>query len=156
MRVMLGLLLIGAGVDKFKSSDPPYSYSWTNWMDQYNSEGKVEKAGKWRNIAKAVFVNGGFDNEAVYGRKGVNFISHCFKAYACVLPFAMLAVGICILIGFCNVLSLFLGAGIWLSLAAGQMTLPDNYYVWLLSTYTLLYVVALTLVKHNRFALTRF
>jgi hypothetical protein len=65
-------------------------------------------------------------------------------------------VGLFILIGFLNRLSLFLGGGIWLSLAIGQMTLPDNPTVWMLTTYTLFYVVALALAKYNRFAVTRF
>jgi hypothetical protein len=36
------------------------------------------------------------------------------------------------------------------------MTLPDNPTVSMLVQYTMYYVIALALVKYNRFALTRF
>jgi hypothetical protein len=156
MRVMLGLLLLLTGVEKFKSAAAPYSYSWTNWHDKTNDAGEVVEWGKWRNVAKPVFEFGGFNNTAVFGEGGVNLLSHMFRAYGIVLPYAMIFTGLCILAGFMNRLSLFLGAGIWMSLAIGQMTLPDNPTVWMLTNYTLFYVVALALVKYNRFAVTRF
>ena len=43
-----------------------------------------------------------------------------------------------------------------MSLAAGQMLLPDNPTVFMLSQYTLMVVVALALVRYNRFAITRY
>ena len=68
----------------------------------------------------------------------------------------MVISGAMILFGFLNRIGLFLGGAIWFSLAAGQMLLPDNYTVFLLSQYTLTVAVALALVKYNRFAITRF
>ena len=156
LRVLLGMMLLLSGVEKFKSPASPYHYKWTYWHDKTNDAGEVVEFGKWRNVAKPVFDFGGFNNTAVYGEKTVNFFSHIFKAFAQVLPYAMIAIGICILIGFLNRISLFLGAGIWLSLALGQMTLPDNPTVWMLSNFTVFYVAALALVKYNRFAITRF
>ena len=156
LRVGLGVLLLLYGVEKFKSPAPPYHYSFNYWHDTYNSEGQVEKSGKWVNVAKPVFEFGGFNNPAVYGEKGVNFLTHVFKAYALALPYLMIAVGFFILIGFLNRISLLLGGGIWLSLAMGQMTLPDSATVQLLMNFTLYYVVALALVKYNRWGLTRF
>lgn len=156
LRVGLGVMLILSGADKFKSPAPPYNYNFSYWHDTYNSEGQVEKAGKWVNVAKPVFEHGGFNNPAVYRESGVNFLTHVFKAYAMVLPYAMLAVGFFILIGFLNHISLFLGGGIWLSLAMGQMTLPDNPTVWMLMNYTFFYAFALALLKHNRWCVTRF
>jgi hypothetical protein len=156
MRVMLGMMLIMAGVDKFKSPAPPYHYKFEYWHDKYNEAGELVDYGKWRNVAKPVFEFGGFNNTEVYGVKGVNFLSHMFRLYAITLPYAMLGVGLCILVGFLNRLFLFLGGAIWMSLAIGQMTLPDNPTVWMLTTYTAFYVIALALAKHNRFALTRF
>jgi hypothetical protein len=79
-----------------------------------------------------------------------------FYLYAQGLPYAMIAIGLAILVGFLNRLSLLAGGAIWLSLAAGQMTLPDNPTVSMLVQYTMYYVIALALVKYNRFALTRF
>lgn len=156
LRVLLGCLLLLAGVEKFKSTAKPYTYAWTNWHDKKNDAGEVVEYGKWQNVAKPVFEFGGFNNTAVYGERGVNFLTHVFKGYALMLPYAMIGVGLFILIGFLNRLSLFLGGGIWLSLAVGQMTLPDNSTVQMLVTYTLYYAVALALVKFNRFAVTRF
>lgn len=156
LRAGLGLLLILIGVEKFKSPESPYSYAFANWHDKVNDAGEVVAYGKWLNVAKPVFEYGGFNNTSVYGEKMVNAFSHIFKAYGLALPYLMLAVGFCILIGFLNRLSLFLGAAIWLSLALGQMTLVDNGTVQMLMNYTLYYVVALALVKYNRFGLTRF
>lgn len=156
LRVGLGMMLLLAGVEKFKSPAAPYNYSFNYWHDTYNADGQVEKAGKWVNVAKPVFEFGGFNNAAVYGEKTVNFFTHVFKAYAMVLPYAMIAVGFFILLGFLNHISLLLGGGIWLSLAMGQMTLPDNATVWMLMSYTFFHAVALALVKHNRCGVTRF
>jgi uncharacterized membrane protein YphA (DoxX/SURF4 family) len=156
LRVMLGVMLLTTGADKFKSPTEPYHYQWSYWHDKKNEEGKVVEFGKWRSVAKPVFDFGGFNNPDVFGEKGVNFLSHVFKAYAQVLPYAMLAVGTMILFGFLNRIALLLGGGIWMSLAMGMMTLPDNPMVWMLTNYTLFYVVALALVRYNRFAITRF
>jgi len=149
-------MLLLAGVEKFKSPQAPYSYSFANWHDKKNDKGEVVEYGKWLNVAKPVFEFGGFNNTEVFGKQGVNLISHLFRIYALALPYAMIGVGIFILIGFLNRLSLFLGGGIWLSLAMGQMTLPDNPTVWMLMTYTFFYAGALALVKYNRCGITRF
>ena len=156
LRVGLGLMLILIGVEKFKSPESPYSYSWTNWHDKTNDAGEVVAFGKWLNVAKPVFEYGGFNNTAVYGESTVNMFSHVFKGYALALPYAMILVGFFILIGFLNRISLFLGAGIWLSMALGQMTLIDNGTVQMLMNYTMYYVIALALVKYNRFGVTRY
>ena len=73
-----------------------------------------------------------------------------------VLPPGVLRVGFFFVRGFLNRLSLFLGAGIWLSMALGQMTLVDNGTVQMLMNYVMFYVIALALVKYNRFGVTRF
>jgi hypothetical protein len=149
------MLLILTGVEKFKSPAPPYSYSFSNWHDKKNDKGEVIEFGRWVNVAKPVFQHGGFNNPAVFTEKGVNFLSHLFRIYAIGLPYAMVGVGIFLLVGFLNRLSLFLGGAIWLSLAMGQMTLPDNPTVLMLMIYTMFYVVALALAKYNRFCITR-
>jgi hypothetical protein len=156
IRVVLGVMLIMAGVDKFKSSEAPYSYSVNNWYNEYNEDGEKVKDGKWLNISKPVYEFGGFNNAALWTERGANFLSHAFKAYAYALPWAMIFVGFFIFIGFMNRISLLLGGGIWFSLAFGQMCLPDNQYVSLLINYTFFYIIALALVKYNRCAVTRF
>ena len=90
------------------------------------------------------------------GERISNAIGWVFLAYSKYLPYLMLISGVMILFGFLNRVGLFLGGGIWFSLAAGQMLLPDNPTVFMLSQYTLMSAVALALVKYNRFALTRF
>lgn len=175
LRLLLGTMLLLAGMEKFKSSDSPYSYSWANWHDQVDEKsGEVIKAGRWLTVAKPVYEFGGFNNPDVFqfgtfmdgtsktgapikgGERISNFISWVFFAYAKYLPYLMLISGSMILFGFFNRIGLFLGGAIWFSLASGQMLLPDNPTVLMLSQYTLMMAVALALVKYNRFAITRF
>ncbi len=156
LRVGLGLMLMLYGVEKFKSPAMPYNYKFSYWHDTLNEEGVVVATGNWVKVAKPVFEFGGFNNTDFYGEKTVNFFSYIFKYYAQGLPYAMIGVGIFILLGILNRLSLFLGASIWLSLALGQMTLPDSPTVALLMNFTLYYVVALALVRYNRFGLMRY
>ncbi len=155
-RLLLGMLLLTAGLDKFKSPTSPYKYSPTYWHDTVNDQGDVVQRGKWWSIASAVYTNGGFDNEEVFTPVGAKTMSHVFRYYALGLPYAMIATGLFILIGFWNRLFIFLGGLVWFSLAAGQMFLPDNPTVLMLSIYTMFHVVAIALAKYNRFALTRF
>ena len=156
-RVTLGLMLLLAGVEKFKSPAPPYTYSTAYWHDEKDPDTKeVTKWGRWMSVSKPVYEFGGFNNPAVFTPQGSNGLSWVFYLYAQGLPYAMIAVGLAILVGFLNRFSLLAGGAIWLSLAAGQMTLPDNPTVSMLVQYTMYYVIALALVKYNRFALTRF
>jgi hypothetical protein len=156
LRVGLGVLLLLTGIEKFKSPQSPYHYSFDYWHDKKNPAGEVVDPGRWLTVAKPVFEFGGFNNPQVFGEKGVNFLSHVFKTYALGLPYAMLGVGLFIFLGFLNRLSLFLGGAIWLSLAMGQMTLPDNFMVQMLMTFTMYHVIALALAKYNRYCITRF
>lgn len=157
IRVTLGLMLVLAGAEKFKSPAPPYTYSTAYWHDEKDPVTKeVTKSGRWMSVAKPVYEFGGFNNPAVFTVKGSNALSWMFFTFAEGLPYAMIGVGLCIIIGFLNRLSLFAGGAIWLSLALGQMTLPDNPTVSMLVQYTMYYAIALALVKYNRFALTRF
>ena len=175
MRVLLGLILLLAGAEKFKSSDAPYFYSFKNWHDDVDAKsGEVVKSGRWLPIVKVVYESGGLNNPEVFqfgkfldtnlkdgstlrgGERISNMVSWMFFFYGQTLPYLMMIAGTMILFGFLNRIGLFLGGGIWMSLAAGQMILPDNQTVLMLSQYTLMVVVALALVKYNRFAITRF
>ena len=178
VRVLLGLMLLLAGVEKFKSADSPYAYSFSNWHDDVDSKsGQVIKYGRWWPIVKVVYESGGLNNPEAFqfgtfldgvvvrdgkevairgGERISNLLGWMFYYYGQVLPYLMLASGSMILLGFLNRIGLFMGGGVWLSLAAGQMILPDNPTVFMLSQYTLMVAVALALVKYNRFALTRF
>jgi hypothetical protein len=175
LRVLLGLLLLLTAADKFKSADSPYYYSFKNWHDEVDAKsGEVIKAGRWLNVAKPVYEFGGLNNPEVFqwgtfldktmpdksikkgGERISNFIGWVFRAYGLTLPYLMITAGVMVLFGFLNRVGLFLGGGIWMSLAIGQMLLPDNPTVLMLSQYTLMTAVALALVKYNRFSITRF
>lgn len=191
LRLLLGTMLLLAGIEKFKSADSPYSYSPDNWHDlqERDADGKVKmddsgrpiivRPGRWLSVAAPIFNFGGFNNPEVFqyrfkdgsglldkklkdgsiitgGERISNLISWVFYAFAKYLPYLMILSGSLILFGFLNRIGLFLGGAIWFSLAAGQMILPDNPTVFLLSQYTLMVAVALALVKYNRFAITRF
>ena len=175
LRVLLGLMLLLAGVEKFKSSDSPYFYAMNNWHGEVDPKsGESIKDGRWLNVAKPVFEFGGLNNPEVFqfgtfldsktkdgavlkgGERISNMVSWVFFYYAKTLPYLMILSGVMILFGFLNRIGLFLGGGLWMSLAAGQMLLPDNPTVFMLSQYTLMVVVALALVRYNRFAITRY
>jgi hypothetical protein len=77
------------------------------------------------------------------------------RAFMWPLGFIMLALGFFILVGFLNRLSLFLGGLVFIGLSAGMMLLPDPHQTLDLGIYVALFAAALTLVRHNRLALTR-
>lgn len=186
MRLLLGTMLLLTGIEKFKSGESPYRYGSEYWHDLYelddkgapkkdaNGEKIIIRPGRWLTVAKPVYEFGGFNNPDVFqmgtfldgklkdgtpikgGQKISNFISKIFYFYAQGLPYLMILSGAMILFGFFNRLGLFLGGVIWFSLAAGQMLLPDNPTVFMLSQYTLMVAFALSLVKYNRFAITRY
>ena len=155
LRLMIAMILIFAGLEKFKSSTQPYTYSLRNYHGVIQ-DGEVVEPGRWLPIVKVVFENSGLNNEAFFGEKLSRTIGWQFYFYGQVLPYAMLSIGICILLGFLNRISLVLGACIWLSLAAGQAMLPANETVIMLLNYAFFNAAALALVKYNRFAITRF
>lgn len=152
---MIAMILIFAGLEKFKSATPPYTYSTSNWHGVVQN-GEIIEAGRWLPIAKVVFDNTGLNNEAYLGAKPSRAIGWGFYYYMQVLPYAMLALGVAILLGFLNRVSLVLAACLWLSLAVGQMMLPDNATALMLLNYAFFTIAALALVRYNRFAITRF
>ncbi len=175
LRLLVGVSLLLAGVEKFKSPDSPYNYKFAYWHNEVDPKtGEVIKLGRWWPVVKVVYESGGLNNADVFqfgefldskqkdgtvikgGEKISNFLGWSFYYYGQLLPYLMVISGAMILFGFLNRIGLFLGGAIWFSLAAGQMLLPDNYTVFLLSQYTLTVAVALALVKYNRFAITRF
>jgi uncharacterized membrane protein YphA (DoxX/SURF4 family) len=155
LRLMIAMILILAGLEKFKSSTPPYTYSMRNYHGVIEN-GEIVESGRWLPIVKVVFENSGLNNEAYFKPEVSDTISWAFYFYGQVLPYAMLALGVCILLGFLNRICLVLGACLWLSLAAGQMMLPDNPTALMLLNYAFFTIAALALVRYNRFAITRF
>lgn len=99
--------------------------------------------GKMWNIAKVMIDNTSLPPWAI-------------KAYIVPLPYFMVLIGFGILLGIANRL-VWLGAALlWFSLAFGQMLLPDEVALQWLFLYLLTSAFALSIVQHNRFAITRF
>lgn len=155
LRLMIAMILILAGLEKFKSGTQPYTYSLRNYHGVIQ-DGEVVEPGRWLPIVKVIFENSGLNNEAFFGEKLSRTMGWMFYFYGQVLPYAMLTIGVFILLGFLNRISLVLGACIWLSLAAGQAMLPANETVIMLLNYAFFNATALALVRYNRFAVTRF
>ena len=155
LRLMISMSLILAGLEKFKSPTPPFTYSLRNWHGVVEN-GEIVESGRWLGIAKTIFENSGLNNEAYFGAEVSRTIGWSFYFYVQVLPYAMLALGVAIFLGFLNRISMVLGSCLWLSLAAGQMMLPDNATALMLLNYAFFTIVALALVRYNRFAITRF
>lgn len=142
LRVLVGMLLVLAGVDKFKSPDAPYNYKFSYWHDEKDENGLVVKNGRWLSVGKTVYEHGGFNNADLFqfgtfmdkevlndagnsetikgGARITNFLSYIFYYYAQTLPYLMLVSGGMILLGLFNRLGLFLGGFIWVSLAIGR------------------------------------
>jgi hypothetical protein len=151
---MIALILILAGIEKFKSGAPPYTYSRQNWHGTVVN-GEVIDGGRWLPIAKTVFEKAGLNNEEFFGAKVSRTVGWGFYLYMQALPYAMIVSGFFILIGFLNRVFLIISAGIWLSLACGQAMLPDNPTAMMLFNYAFFSIFALAFLKYNRCAVTR-
>lgn len=155
LRLMIAMILIFAGLEKFKSPGAPYTYSTRNWHGVIEN-GEIVESGRWLKIASVIFENSGLNNEAYFGPTVSRTIGWQFYFYMQVLPYAMLALGVAILLGFLNRICMVLASCLWLSLAVGQMMLPDNPTALMLLNYAFFTIAALSLVRYNRFAVTRF
>ncbi len=155
LRLMISMILIFAGLEKFKSATPPYTYSLRNWHGIVEN-GEIVEAGRWWPTAKTIFEQSGLNNEAYFGERLSRTLGWLFYYHTQLLPYAMLALGVCIFLGFLNRICLFLAACLWLSLAAGLAMLPDNPGVMLVLNYAFFTIAALALVRYNRLAITRF
>ena len=155
LRLMISAILIFAGLEKFKSGTAPYTYSTRNWHGVVEN-GEIVESGRWLPIAKTIFDYSGLNNEAYFGPKLSRAIGWSFYLYMQILPYAMLGLGVCILLGFLNRICMVLASCLWLSLAVGQMMLPDNPTALMLLNYSFFTIVALSLIRYNRFAITRF
>jgi uncharacterized membrane protein YphA (DoxX/SURF4 family) len=157
LRLCAGMLLLLSGTDKFKSATSPATYSTDNYYGSAAelAEGKVPKMVK---IVNVVFTNSGLDNpaNAFVGTAGrANFFAWTFYRFGQVLPWAMIASGLMILLGFFSRIGHFIGGSIWISLIAGQLLLPDIETVVRLLVVFLVSVGALALVQHNRIRITK-
>lgn len=143
LRVFIGLRLVTSGLDKFKLSnsviDERGGVSRVRWDELYRIEHLQAKAGQ---IIGAVPKFGGLD-------------SRLAEWYLYALAPLMIAVGLSLLIGFLNRLSLFAAGMIFISLSFGLMTIGEEETVYRLGVYVALVALAFHYVKSNRLALTK-
>ena len=143
LRLFIGTRLVMSGLDKFKLSNDVIhergGVSGVRWSELYNPAHLMEKADK---LVGVVPKFGGMD-------------AGLAKWYAISLGPLMITVGIAILIGFLNRLSLFAGGMIFMSLSFGLMSIGEEEAVYRLGVYIGLIAAAFHFVKANRLALTK-
>ncbi|MGK0187458.1 MAG: thiosulfate dehydrogenase [quinone] large subunit [Verrucomicrobiales bacterium] len=143
LRVFIGLRLVMSGLDKFKISnnviDERGGVSRVRLDELYRFEHLQAKADK---IIGAVPKFGGIDSTLA-------------ELYLKSLAPLMICVGVSILIGFLNRLSLFAGGMIFISLSFGLMSIGEEETVYRLGVYVALIALAFHYVKANKLALTK-
>jgi uncharacterized membrane protein YphA (DoxX/SURF4 family) len=134
LRAFMGMRLFMSGKEKICFEKTVFKLDLAGWTAE---GGKAEKIGQ-------VMVDyAGMDMKLI-------------KLFMIPLPFMMIATGVCIMLGLLNRLAWW-GAGmIWFSLAIGQMMLPDEQTINYLGQYTIMCVLALAWLKHNKLAITKF
>jgi hypothetical protein len=152
VRIAAFTLLLLSGLDKFKSTNPPYSFAWENFYGKADDL-KEGKAPKWSKIANVVFTNSGLDNADKVGTPIANLNSHIFMWYGKSLPFMFFFSGLLIFLGLFRNLGYFLGGVTFLSLMAGQTMLPDTEYMMYLLVFAAVNMVGLFLSQYDRLTL---
>jgi thiosulfate dehydrogenase [quinone] large subunit len=145
LRLWMGMRLITSGIEKFGYTGKDPTFSLDKWFgaDRAAHEGLGD--GKMWQISTAM-------TDYTWMAKYPAMV----KLFMTGLPFAMLGLGVLILLGFLNRLAWW-GAGLlWFSLAFGQMLLPDEQTVLYLTMYMFICALALTLINYNRVRLTKF
>lgn len=125
LRLFLGLRTLLAGLEKFEANK---SYSLSNYSENMNR------------IATAI---SNYSPIPLWA---------C-KAFAMPLGFLLVAFGAGILLGLKSRASLFLGGLVYVGLAFGLMAVQEGDGVAWLGVQVLMFAVALTLVRHDCFAL---
>lgn len=125
LRLFLGLRTLLEAVHKFESQG---SYSMENYS---------------RNMGRMA-----------EGITGASFLPLAMtKPYATILGFALLILGAALLLGIKTRLTLILTGLVYVSLSFGLMSVQESEGVAWLGMHILMFVAALLLVRHNRFAL---
>lgn len=125
LRLFLGLRTLMAGLEKFEANR---SYSTENY-----SANMVR-------MAEGISKNSTIPIWAA-------------KAFALPLGYALVILGAAILLGVKPFMSLFLAGLVYVGLAFGLMAVQEGEGVAWLAPQILLFAVALTLVRHSRFAI---
>ena len=143
LRIFIGLRLVMSGLEKFKIDNTIIAQRGglgrVQWDELYRFEHLQAKASK---IIGTVPKFGGIHEDlATY--------------YVMALAPMMIGVGLALLIGFLNRLSLFAAGLIWISLSFGLMSIGEEEYVYRIGVYIALVALAFHYVKHNRLCLTK-
>jgi hypothetical protein len=152
IRLAAAMLLLISGMDKFKSTNPPYSFAFENWYGK-ESDKAEGKAPKWAKIVNVVYSNTGLDNSDRLGAGVANLNSNVFAAFGQALPWMFLVSGGLIALGLFSRLGHFLGGITWLSLAAGLIALPEVKEAVCLFIFAGFNVAGLLLNRFNRLTL---
>ncbi|MCB1096582.1 MAG: hypothetical protein R3F19_20415 [Verrucomicrobiales bacterium] len=143
LRTFIGLRLVMSGLDKFKLSnnviDERGGVSRVRWSELYRFEHLNAKADK---IIGAVPKFGGINADLA-------------ELYLKVLAPLMICVGVSLLIGFFNRLSLFAAGMIFISLSFGLMSIGEEETVYRLGVYVALVALAFHYVKANKLGITK-
>jgi thiosulfate dehydrogenase [quinone] large subunit len=126
LRLFLGLRTLIAGLEKFEANK---SFSFSNYSENM---GRIAK-----------------------GISDYSLIpSWATTAFAMPLGFLLVIFGAAILLGIKTRAALFLGGLVYVGLAFGLMAVQEGEGVAWIGMQVLMFAVALTLVRHNRFACT--
>jgi len=143
LRCWIGLRLVMSGLDKFKISN--------DWIDEQGGAAYVRLNEFWHIDhlkAKAALIVGDIPK---YGGMRLDFAEY----YAICLGPVMIGVGVALLLGFLNRLSLFAAGMIFVSLTGGLMMIGADDGIFKLGVHVALVALAFHFVAHNRLALTK-
>jgi thiosulfate dehydrogenase [quinone] large subunit len=125
LRLFLGLRTLLAGLEKFEANK---SFSFSNYTENMT--------------------------RMATGISNYSFIPlWAAKSFAMSLGFLLTFVGLAILLGIKSRAALFLGGLVYVGLGFGLMAVQEGEGVAWIGMQVLMFAVALTLVRHNRFAL---
>ena len=125
LRLFLGLRTLLAGLEKFEANK---SFSFSNYTENMNR------------IATGI---SNYSLIPLWAAQG----------FALSLGFLLVGFGAAILLGIKTRAALFLGGLVYVGLAFGLMAVQEGDGVAWIGMQVLMFAVALTLVRHNRFAL---
>lgn len=125
LRIFLGLRTLVAGLEKFEANK---SFSFSNYYENMN--------------------------RMATGISGASVLpTWATKMFAMPLGYLLIAFGLAILLGVKTRCALLLGGLLYVSLSFGLMAVQEGEGVAWIGMQILMFAFALTLVRHNRFAL---
>ena len=143
LRIWIGLRLVMSGLEKFRISN--------SWIDEQGGAKyvRLNEFWHWDHLEKkAAMIVGGIPKYGGLSQKLAEF-------YALALGPLMIGVGLALLIGFFNRLSLFAAGMIFISLSVGLMMIGADDGIYKLGVHVALVALAFHFVAHNRLALTK-